>query len=357
MARAASLFDLWIPPAQIAQRPLAERDRSRLMVVTRGQPGFSHRRFDELPALLPPGCLLVRNNTRVIPARLEGRLPSGRALEALLIGELAPGRWEAMVKGARKVKPGDRLDFAGGAIVARAVERGAGGTWLLEFAEPATFWERLHRHGLAPLPPYVKRNGSAAPHRDWYQTCYARVEGSIAAPTAGFHFTPAVFEALRARGIEWVELTLHVGLGTFLPIENRDLERHHMHREWFMLPPETCRAVRAARERGRPVIAVGTTTVRALESWAREGFPEGYEGWTELFIHPPFEFRAVAGLITNFHQPASTLVRLVAALHGEELVLASYKEAIAREYRFFSYGDAMCILPHPEPSRLAQATG
>ena len=346
MARAASLFDLQIPPAQIAQHPLAERDRSRLMVVRRGAPGFSHHRFDELPALLPPGCLLVRNNTRVFPARLEGQLPRGRALEALLTEEAAPGRWRAMVKGARKVKPGDRLSFAGGAIAAEAVERSSAGTWLLDFDEPGTLRERLHRHGLAPLPPYVKRNGNAALHRDWYQTCYAVVEGSIAAPTAGFHFTPAIFEGLRARGIEWVELTLHVGVGTFLPIENQDLGRHHMHRERFMLPPETCQAVRAARERGRPVIAVGTTTVRALETWAQQGLPEGgYEGWTELFIRPPYAFRAVDGLITNFHQPASTLIWLVAALHGEERVLAAYEEAIAREYRFFSYGDAMCILP------------
>jgi len=346
MASAASLFDLQIPPAQIAQHPLAERDRSRLMVVQRGAPGYSHHRFDDLPALLPPGCLLVRNNTRVLPARLEGRLPSGRECEALLTEEVAPGRWYAMVLGARKVKPGDRLSFAGGALAAAAVARGPAGTWLLDFDEPGALRERLHRHGLAPLPPYVKRNGNAAQHRDWYQTCYARIEGSIAAPTAGFHFTPGVFEGLRARGIDWVELTLHVGIGTFLPIENQDLERHHMHRERFILPPETCQAVRSARERGRPVIAVGTTTVRALESWAQKGLPEGHEGWTELFIGPPYEFRAVDGLITNFHQPASTLIRLVAALHGEELVRAAYEEAIARDYRFFSYGDAMCILPN-----------
>jgi len=347
MSRAASLFDLQIPPAQIAQQPLTERDHSRLMVVKRGRPGISHHRFDDLPALLPPGCLMIRNNTRVIPARLQGELSSGRAIEVLLTGEEAPGRWEALVKGARKVKPGERIAFAGGALLARAAERGPEGTWRLEFDEPGLVRERLWQFGLAPLPPYVKRNGHAAQHRDWYQTCYARVEGSIAAPTAGFHFTPALFAALEARGIGCMEITLHVGVGTFQSIENHDLGRHRMHREWYEVPQQTCRAIHDARERGRPVIGVGTTTVRALESWSREGAPEGCAGYTELFIRPPFEFGVIDGLITNFHQPASTLIQLVAALHGEDLILAAYEEAIAQRYRFFSYGDAMCILPRP----------
>ena len=362
------LFALEVPAALIAQRPLPERDQSRMMLLRRRGEGAAHHRFAELPALLPADALLVLNNTRVIPARLEGRRPGGGAVEALLTEELAPGRWRAMVKNARRLHPGDRLEFAAGAIPAEAREREREGTWVLEFAEAQTLRERLREHGQTPLPPYVKRNGDsnggatngsaskdgasnsmAARHREWYQTVYGRVEGSIAAPTAGFHFTPAVFEALAARGIARTELTLHVGAGTFLPIQGGDVEHHRMHREWFTMEPAACRAILGARAAGRPVVAVGTTTVRALESWARQGFAEGCAGFTELFIRPPYEFRAVDGLLTNFHQPASTLLQLVAAFHGEAAILAAYREAIARGYRFYSYGDCMAILP--------QATG
>lgn len=350
METGESLFDIEVPASLIAQVPLARRDQSRLMLLRRHQGGIGHHRFDELPDLLPADALLVVNNTRVLPARLEGLRPRGGALEALLVEETAPGRWWAMVKPGRRLRPGDRIEFAQGALVAKAVRRDEEGRWELEFDDPGTVRERLRERGEAPLPPYVSRNGHAGAHRDWYQTCYARAEGSIAAPTAGFHFTPAVFDALRARGIPWTELTLHVGVGTFLPIQDRDPAHHQMHREWFTVPPETCRAIAEARAAGRPVVAVGTTTVRALESWAREGLPEGYSGQTELFLRPGAAFLAVDGLITNFHQPASTLLQLVAAFHGESLILEAYREAIAREYRFFSYGDCMAILP-PVASR------
>ena len=345
MAAPTSLFDIEVPASLIAHRPLPQRDQSRLMVLHRHQAGWAHHRFDALPALLPPDALLVLNNTRVIPARLEGTRPGGAPCEALLVQELEPGRWCAMVKGARRLRPGDRLSFADGRLVATALRRDAEGRWELAFDEPSTLRERLGRYGEAPLPPYIERNGAGNSHRGWYQTCYARAEGSIAAPTAGFHFTPDVFGALRARGIGWSELTLHVGVGTFLPIQNRDAEHHKMHREWFEVPPETCRAVAEARRAGRPVVAVGTTTVRALESWARAGLNEHHAGHTELFLRPGDAFLAVDGLITNFHQPASTLLQLVAAFHGEALILEAYREAIARAYRFFSYGDCMLILP------------
>ena len=343
------LFDLEVPASLIAHRPLGQRDQSRLMVLPRNREGIAHHRFDELPALLPPDALLVLNSTRVLPARLHGERPGGAPFEALLVEELAVGRWQAMVKGARRIHPGDRLVFAQGALQARAEHRDGEGRWVLAFDDAASVRDRIREFGEAPLPPYVHRNGGGGLHRNWYQTVYARAEGSIAAPTAGFHFTPAVFDALRARGLSWTELTLHVGVGTFLPIQDRDPAHHQMHREWFTIPPETCRAISTARSEGRPVVAVGTTTVRALESWAREGLPEGFSGHTELFLRPGDSFLAVDGLITNFHQPASTLLQLVAAFHGVSRILDAYREAIARAYRFFSYGDCMAILPSAAP--------
>ena len=341
------LADLRVPPSLIAQHPLSQRDDSRLMLSSRQGTEIGHHRFNELPGLLPRAALLVLNNSRVIPARLTGRLPGGRAIEVLLVDELASGRWSAMVKGARHIKPGMRLNFAQGALAAEALTRHADGRWELAFDDPHTMRQRLEVHGLAPLPPYIRReNGdSGAGDRAAYQTCYARHDGAIAAPTAGLHFTPRVFDALGARGIEWVELTLHVGAGTFRPIQVEDPEDHVMHGERYRIGAETRRRIAAARDASRPVIAVGTTTVRALESWAAAGFPEETDGVAELFIRPPHAFLAVDGLITNFHQPASTLLLLVAALLGAERTRAAYDEAIARGYRFFSYGDCMAILP------------
>ncbi|MEE8555194.1 MAG: tRNA preQ1(34) S-adenosylmethionine ribosyltransferase-isomerase QueA [bacterium] len=345
-----SLFDFRVPSSLIAQRPLPQRDRAALMLLSRNREGISHSRFHRLPELLAPGTLLVLNDTRVVPARLEGHLPGGRPLEALLTDDVGAGQWRALIKGARRVKPGDRIRFADGAIVAEALHRDEEGAWIVRFDDPEKLHERLEAHGLAPLPPYIRRdNGqSALEHRRLYQTCYARREGSIAAPTAGFHFTPDVFEALRAKHLAWVELTLHVGEGTFLPIQERDPAKHRMHEEAYSISPEACRAVLAARRGGRPVVAVGTTTVRALESWARLGFPEGIEARTDIFIRPPFEFLAVDGMITNFHQPASTLLQLVAAFHGEARILAAYRTAAEKGYRFYSYGDCMAILPAPD---------
>lgn len=353
MADRFAQYDFTLPPHLIAQHPLASRDQSRLMCLHRGHDALAHRRFHELPALLPADALLVLNNTRVPPRRVAARLDSGVALEALLVAEEAPGLWRARVKKARRIKPGMTVPFAEGRLPARAVERTAEGEWRLAFDDPATLPERLQAHGLAPLPPYIRRDlhggydaGAAAADRAAYQTCYARVEGAIAAPTAGLHFTPAVLAALGERGIETAELTLHVGLGTFAKVAAEDPAQHTLHAEWADVPTDTAARIHAARAAGRPVIAVGTTTVRTLEA-AADALERGgsWQGWTELFIRPPYRFRVVDGMVTNFHLPRSTLLLLVSAFHGRERVLAAYAEAVREGYRFFSFGDAMYIAP------------
>jgi S-adenosylmethionine:tRNA ribosyltransferase-isomerase len=362
-------FDFHLPDSLIAQQPLEPRHHSRMMLLERGSASVAHRVFHELPGLLPADALLVLNNTRVLPRRLKGELPGGTAVEALLLEDLGQGQWRAMVKKARRLKAGKPVAFAAGNLPAEAVRRCEDGCWVLRFEDAPTVPARLARYGLAPLPPYIRRKGHAPEldERDKaaYQTCYATVPGAIAAPTAGLHFVPEVLAQVRARGIEIAELTLHVGVGTFTPVKTRNPELHKMHEEWYELPDSTARQIVAAREAGRPVIAVGTTAVRALESWARDvaaegamangaiandvtadgGKAEGHSGWSNLFIHPPYSFRVVDGMITNFHQPRSTLLMLVAAFHGLEPLLSAYREAVGRQYRFFSYGDCMAILP------------
>jgi S-adenosylmethionine:tRNA ribosyltransferase-isomerase len=342
-------YDYPLPEHLIAQHPLPSRDGSRLMLLRRGEDALAHHRFSELPSLLPPGALVVLNNTRVPPRRLAARLPSGVELEALLVAEEGPGLWRALVRKARRLKPGMAVPFAEGRLPARAVERTADGGWRLQFERPDTLAERLEAHGLAPLPPYIRRDVHDAydprPDRAAYQTCYARVDGAIAAPTAGLHFTPQVLAALRERGIETAELTLHVGEGTFAKVKVAETDRHTMHGESYAISAATATKVGRARAEHRPVIAVGTTTVRALESWAAAGAPPGIEGRTELYIRPPFAFQAVDGLLTNFHLPRSTLLLLVSAFHGRERTLAAYAEAVAQGYRFFSFGDCMLIAP------------
>ena len=349
MAYLLHQFDFNLPESLIAQQPLPEREGSRLMVLRRGEDSVAHHAFHELPGLLPANALLVLNNTRVLPRRLEGALPGGARVEALLLEEQAGGLWRAMVRKARRVKTGMQVDFAQGRLAAEAVRRTESGEWLFRFQEPATVAERLERFGLAPLPPYIHRREHSprqeALDRQAYQTCYARVPGAIAAPTAGLHFSPRVLTEVRARGIEVAEVTLHVGAGTFSPVKTENPELHEMHREWYGLDEKAAERIVKAREEGRPVIAVGTTTVRALESWADAGRPAGQRGWAELFIRPPYAFQVVDGMLTNFHQPRSTLLMLVAAFHGLDPLLRAYGEAVREQYRFFSYGDCMAILP------------
>jgi S-adenosylmethionine:tRNA ribosyltransferase-isomerase len=343
-------FDFALPDELIAQEPPAARGGSRLLVLDRKSGTIEHTAFANLGAYLRSGDLLVLNNTKVFPARLLGhRVPSGGAVEALLLAPLEDGTWEALVHPGQKLKPGARMlferDGAGlhGEILARHFfGRRTIRLWTEDGSDVAAAIDRV---GHIPLPPYIKREDRAA-DRERYQTVYARERGSIAAPTAGLHFTPALLEALDARGVERAEVTLHVGYGTFKPVRVDRVEDHVVDPETFTVSPETAAALTRARRAGRRVIAVGTTTVRTLESLivSDDGAVQPASGETRLFIHPGHQFRSVTGMITNFHLPRSSLLMLVAALAGRERVLAAYADAVARGYRFYSYGDAMLVI-------------
>ena len=341
-------FNYVLPPELISQEPAARRDASRLMVVRRASNTLEHRCFAELPALLEPGDLLVLNDTRVLPARLLGRKPTGGKLELLLLEENADGTWEALLRTGSKRPPiGSVLDLADGAH-ATLLTTGEKGrvTLRIESAEPILKF--LDRHGAPPLPPYIKRPAldNKAADRERYQTIYARSAGAVAAPTAGLHFTSELFQTLEMRGIQRAFVTLHVGIGTFRPVTTECVEDHRMEAERYTIPPETAAHIAATRQTGRRLIAVGSTSTRTLETVAAEhdGIICAASGRTSLFIVPPYRFRAVDALITNFHLPCSTLLMMVSAFAGTELIRRAYAEAIHERYRFFSYGDAMLIL-------------
>ena len=341
-------FDYHLPEALVAQEPVTPRDASRLLVL-RGAGPVEHRAFVELPAQLEPGDLLVTNDTKVIPARLVGSKPTGGKVEILLCDALddRPGlgrRWRALGQASKPIRAGTRLAF-GDALSARVLEVEGEGFFVVELdREGNALEEALSRVGRVPLPPYVRRPPTEL-DRERYQTVFARAPGSAAAPTAGLHFTPRVFEALEARGVRRVAVTLHVGPGTFLPVRVEDVEQHRMHEERYEVSPAVAAEIAACRERGGRIVAVGTTTVRTLESaWEGGAIREG-PGRTRLFVRPGHAFRAVDALLTNFHLPRSTLLMLVCALGGTERVLAAYREAVSARYRFFSYGDAMLVLP------------
>lgn len=334
----------------MAQEPLPRREASRLLHL-HPDGGIEHRRFTDLPSLLDPRDLLVLNDTRVVPARLFGRRGTGGAVELLLLERIEEGRFRALARPARKVAAGDVLDFGGGRLrgLVEAVE--AGGGRIVRFEHEGAWDDVLDELGTTPLPPYIERPRREGPAdeverqaRERYQTVYAKERGSVAAPTAGLHFTDAIFEALRVRGIGVTSLTLHVGYATFEPIRTEELDRHTMGTERFLVPRETAEAIRRTRERGGRVVAVGTTSVRALESAALLGFPDGWQT-SSLFIAPGFSFRVVDGLLTNFHLPRSSLLVLVSALGGSDLVRRAYTEAVRRRYRFYSFGDAMLVHP------------
>jgi len=339
-------FDYQLPPSAIAQEPATPRDGSRLLVLDRARARWADRRFADLPELLRPDDCLVLNESRVIPARLLGALAEdGRPVELLLLRELEPGRWEALARPARRCRVGARIALGGGVAHAAVVGQGEEGRRVLALESPWPARELLERYGLPPLPPYIERHEAPKPDdRERYQTVYARAEGSVAAPTAGLHFTPELLARVRARGAEVHPLTLHVGPATFRPLRSATVEEHRMEAEAVDIPAATASAVNRARATNRRVIAVGTTTTRALE-WAADaqGRVASRQGAADLFIRPPHRFRAVDALLTNFHLPRSTLLVLVAAFAGLELVLAAYRHAIAAGYRFYSYGDAMLI--------------
>jgi len=349
-----SEFDYELPPERIAQTPMEPRDASRLLVVERATGRFHHRRFRDLPEYLRPGDVLVCNDSRVIPARLFGRkVPGGGRVEIFLLRRQGEHTWEALVRG--RARPGARIVLtreepspapsppsAVPPVECRILAELDSGGRLVEFDRPVeALWEEW---GHVPLPPYIHAP-LADPER--YQTVYARVQGSVAAPTAGLHFTPELIERLQAMGVEFAFVTLHIGLDTFRPVQVDEVEKHPMHAEWSSLTPQTAAQLNRARAQGRRLIAVGTTAVRVLETAASQG-NDGtitpYEGWTRLYITPGYHFRAVDALITNFHLPRSTLLMLVSAFAGLALIRRAYQEAIAHGYRFYSFGDAMLIL-------------
>ena len=349
-------FDFELPAELIAQEPSAERDGARLLRVQRGGPQFEHSTIAELPRLLAPGDLVVVNNTRVFPARLLGhREPSGGAVECLLIQRLtstadeAPAeQWEALMHPGQKLKPGSRVVFPGEVrLHAEIIARHFHGrrTLRLWADDGSAIGDVVDRIGHVPLPPYIKRSDRGA-DRERYQTVFARERGSVAAPTAGLHFTPTLLQRLRASGIGTAEITLHVGYGTFQPVRVDLVEEHRVEPERYVVSDRAARAIDDAVRSGRRVVAVGTTTTRTLEAVAaaHDGRVRPAEGWTDLFIHPGFQFRVVSGLLTNFHLPRSSLLMLVSAFAGRESVLAAYAEAIRQRYRFYTYGDAMLVL-------------
>lgn len=341
-------FDFDLPPDRIAQHPVEPRDRSRLLVLDRATGAVAHRRFDDLQALLGPLDLLVLNDTRVVPARLVGRKPSGGRVELLLLereGATGAGIWRCLVRGGRLLAPGTLLEFGFG-LRARVLAR-EGRTWQVGLeADGGTAQDLLEQIGQVPLPPYIRRDaaGPTAEDRERYQTVYARNSGAVAAPTAGLHFTTGLLARLVDAGVEIAYVTLHVGLGTFEPLRCARVEEHRMHDEPFELPAATAAAVAAARRRGGRIVAVGTSVVRVLESCAAgDGTVDARAGRSDLFIHPGFQFRVVDAVLTNFHLPRSTLLMLVCAFGGQQPVLGAYREAVRLGYRFYSYGDAMLI--------------
>lgn len=339
-------FDFDLPDELVAQQPTERRDASRLLTIDRNSGELRHRVFADLADLVQPGDALVLNETRVFPARLRGRRAGGGEVEVLLLHPVpgaAENRWVALVRPGAKMRPGRRVEISGQLSV-EVEEQLESGERIVRLDARGSLDEALRQAGEVPLPPYVRRVASEE-DRERYQTVYARERGSVAAPTAGLHFTDALLERLIARDVTLVRVVLHVGPGTFRPVSEDDPDRHRMHREWYRVEPAAAAAINAVRGRGGAVWAVGTTTVRTLETVATEdGTVQAGEGWTDIFIRPGHRFRVVDRMVTNFHLPRSTLLMLVSAFGGHELVMQAYHEAVRHRYRFYSYGDAMALL-------------
>ncbi len=331
-----------LPEELIAQTPLQQRDSSRLLVMNRQTGERQHRHFYDILEYLQPGDCLVMNDSRVLPARLLGHRPTGGAVEVLLLRDLGEKRWECLCKPGRKMQVGSTVIFGNGELTAAVVEVREDGNRVVEFSYEGIFLEVLERLGRMPLPRYIK---AELADQERYQTVYSRQVGSAAAPTAGLHFTQELLEKIRDKGVQTAFVTLHVGLGTFRPVKVENVTDHHMHSELCMMNAETADLLNRTRSSGGRIICVGTTSCRTLESLVREdGTFEAGSKWTEIFIYPGYRFKAMDGLITNFHLPESTLVMLVSAFAGKEPVMDAYREAVQQRYRFFSFGDAMAIL-------------
>ena len=331
-----------LPPELIAQTPLEKRDESRLLCLDKATGEWSHHYFYELPDFLRPGDCLILNNSRVLPARLLGRrLPGGGACEVLLLQDKGDKVWECLVRPGKHLREGARVSFGDGELTAEIAEVLPDGNRLVRFDYNGIFLEVLERLGKMPLPPYIKEE---LQDQERYQTVYSKVNGSAAAPTAGLHFTPELLERIAAKGVGVGYVTLHVGLGTFRPVKEDEIEQHDMHSEYCTIPQETADLINRTKVNGGRVICVGTTSCRTIESWAGEdGTMTATGGWTNIYIYPGYRFKVMDALVTNFHLPESTLIMLVSALAGREHVLASYEEAVRERYRFFSFGDAMFI--------------
>ncbi len=339
-------FDYELPDELIAQHPLERRDASRMLVVDRSRRTWTDSSFSALPDYLGPDALLVTNNTRVFPARLSGeRYPSGGRVEVLLVREVECETWEALIRPGQRLKTGAKLQFGNGRLEAELLDSAGHSMRLIRFHSTERFRKLLGELGQTPLPPYIKRPEGAYPDdRERYQTVFAHEEGAIAAPTAGLHFTPEIIQRVRARGANVVEITLHVGYGTFEPVRVEKIEEHRVAAEAFAVSAEAAKEINAMRARGGRILAVGTTTARALESAATDGPLRAIRTTANLTITPGYNFRVVDSLLTNFHLPRSSLLLLVSAFAGRELVLAAYRHAVASRYRFYSYGDCMLIL-------------
>lgn len=330
-----------LPEELIAQTPLQKRDSSRLLLLDKTTGEWEHRHFYELPDFLREGDCLIVNDSRVLPARLLGTRSSGGSVELVLLRDLGDGRWECLSRPGKKTRPGTMLRFGEGELTAVVEDVVEGGNRIVQFHYEGIFLEVLEKLGKMPLPPYIKAELQDA---ERYQTVYSRELGSAAAPTAGLHFTQELLDTIARKGIRIGCVTLHVGLGTFRPVKEDEIEDHAMHSEFCIIPEETAAIINETKQRGGRVIAVGTTSCRTLESFAREdGRVSASSGWTNIFIYPGYRFKCIDALVTNFHLPESTLIMLVSALAGREHILRAYEEAVREKYRFFSFGDAMFI--------------
>jgi len=338
------LFDFYLPEELIAQTPLPNREDSKLMVLDKKTGNTRHEMFPAILSYLREGDCLVLNDTRVMPARLYGvKKETGAKVEVLLLKQIEGDKWETLVKPAKRLKVGTEVTFGDGRLKATCIDTLEHGGRILEFTYEGIFYEVLDSLGEMPLPPYIKEQ---LEDRERYQTVFAREHGSAAAPTAGLHFTERLLDAIREKGVHIAFITLHVGLGTFRPVNVENIEEHDMHAEFYQMTEETARLLNEVKQRGGRIIAVGTTSTRTLETIAskHDGTFIAESGWTDIFIYPGYQFKAIDGMVTNFHLPKSTLIMLVSALAGRENVLRAYEEAVNERYRFFSFGDAMLIV-------------
>ncbi len=335
-------FDYELPEELIAQTPIEKRDESRLMVLNRKEHTIEHKTFKDIIDYLEPGDCLVRNNTKVIPARIYGKKETGANIEFLLLNNIEGDIWETIVRPGNKLHIGTKVIFGDGLLTAEILDTMPGGTRKVLFTYEGIFNEILDKIGLMPLPPYIHEE---LKENDRYQTVYAKYEGSAAAPTAGLHFTKELLEKIEQKGIDIANVTLHVGIGTFRPVKEDTVEAHEMHSEHFYIKKEDCDKINKAKKNGKRVIAVGTTSCRVLETIANQedGTVEPIESDTQIFIYPGYKFKCIDGLITNFHLPQSTLLMLVSALAGKDYIMKAYNEAVQEKYKFFSFGDAMFI--------------